>query len=84
MNLKPFPKLARWILPKNVEAMTIYPVVYFRNELTDTQLKHELIHITQQQRDGLPKFLARYIWQWIIKGYRGIDYEIEAYEHEAD
>lgn len=44
-------------------------------------LKHELVHVHQFQRMGLPKFLAKYVWQWITAGfrYRGIALEEEAY-----
>jgi hypothetical protein len=39
---------------------------------------HENQHKVQWARDGKIKFLSRYIWQLITKGYENIDYEIEA------
>lgn len=40
--------------------------------------KHEDTHKKQWARDGKCKFIFRYIWQYITKGYDKIDYEIEA------
>ena len=40
--------------------------------------KHEDTHKEQYRKDGWIKFLSRYIWQLITKGYMNIDYEIEA------
>jgi hypothetical protein len=39
---------------------------------------HEDTHKKQYTKDGWFKFLRRYIWQLITKGYLNIDYEIEA------
>ena len=41
-------------------------------------MKHEDVHKEQFKKDGWIKFLTRYIWQLITKGYKNIDYEIEA------
>lgn len=41
-------------------------------------IKHEDTHKEQYTRDGWFKFLTRYIWQGITKGYLQIDYEKEA------
>ncbi len=41
---------------------------------------HENQHKVQWARDGKIKFLIRYLWQLITKGYNKIDYEIEAKE----
>ncbi len=40
---------------------------------------HELVHMRQIERDGPWCFSMRYLWQLITKGYRRIDYEVEAY-----
>ena len=39
---------------------------------------HEDQHKVQWAKEGKIKFLSRYIWQLITKGYSNIDYEIEA------
>ena len=39
---------------------------------------HEDTHKFQYARDGWIKFISRYIWQAITKGYKNIDYEKEA------
>ena len=43
---------------------------------------HETTHRAQWKRDGW-KFLPRYLWQWMTKGYDKIDYEIEARKAEC-
>jgi hypothetical protein len=40
--------------------------------------KHEDTHAGQYITDGWIKFLSRYIWQLLSKGYLNIDYEIAA------
>jgi hypothetical protein len=45
---------------------------------------HEDKHKEQYARDGWVKFLTRYIWQRITKGYENIDYEKEAMQAARD
>lgn len=40
--------------------------------------KHEEAHRLQFAQEGTFIFLYRYIWQLLTKGYKNIDYEIEA------
>ena len=49
-----------------------------------TIIRHEVTHLKQMQRDGLAKFRARYWMQAATKGYKNIDYEIEARAAEND
>lgn len=43
-------------------------------------LEHELVHVRQWREDRL--FAARYVAEWVRRGYRKNRYEVEAYEHE--
>ena len=44
--------------------------------------KHECKHIEQVKRDGRLKFLVKYLWWNITKGYKNNPYEVEAREAE--
>lgn len=48
------------------------------SQVSDIWRAHENEHKRQWARDGKFKFLSRYLWQYITKGYANIDYEIEA------
>ena len=64
-------------------AVTFGQTAYFscsQSQVSDVWQKHEDVHKEQYKRDGWFKFLSRYIWQLITKGYTNIDYEIEARE----
>ncbi len=43
-------------------------------------LAHELVHVGQWRSDRL--FAARYVAEWMRRGYRQNRYEVEAYERE--
>lgn len=45
---------------------------------------HERKHALDQIRDGTLKFLIRYVFQWITKGYSRIDCEVEARAAELE
>lgn len=54
---------------------------------------HEAVHVLQYRRHGLPRMLARYLWQYLrgrlrglghTRAYRAIDYEREAFAVEAE
>jgi hypothetical protein len=40
------------------------------------------MHIKQYQREGIFKFICKYLWQWMRVGYYNISYEKEARENE--
>lgn len=64
-------------------AITLGQTTYFSCHKEDIDMSwfaHEDKHKEQFARDGYIKFITRYFWQWIIKGYYNIDYEIEAFE----
>lgn len=65
----------------NGYAVTFGQTTYF--SVSDDQVMqwwhvHENTHKLQYREDGWIKFLIRYIYQGITKGYLAIDYEIEA------
>ena len=66
-------------------AITLGQTTYYSCPSTDVSPrwhKHEDEHKRQWDRDGKAKFLSRYLWQWITRGYDKIDYEIEARKAE--
>lgn len=75
---KPFGRKGAW-------AVTIGQTAYFSCGEADVSAawhRHEDKHKEQWRRDGAVRFIARYLWQAITKGYDRIDYEIEARETE--
>ena len=84
-------KLAKLL---RVEAITIYPTIYFRmTEPSDDLVVHEMVHIEQQKRDGLFKFVVRYFKEYLLglknglsdyDAYRNISYEKEAFKAQND
>ena len=64
-------------------AITLGQTTYYscnKNDIDNSWRAHENKHKEQYARDGWIKFISRYIWQAITKGYYNIDYEIEAFE----
>jgi hypothetical protein len=62
-------------------AVTIGQTAYFscdKSLVTKQWQAHEDCHKNQWARDGKVKFLSRYVWQLLTKGYSNIDYEVEA------
>lgn len=67
--------------------ITLGPIgVFLRPECAKnpTVINHERIHWEQQRRAWYLWFYMRYLFEAIIKGYRNISYEVEAYAHERD
>lgn len=77
---------------KEIGAIALGSTIYFRRpELFNPHtlagiafLAHELKHVEQYKRDGLLKFIARYVWDFIVhRGYNEkIRYEAEASEFQ--
>jgi hypothetical protein len=51
-----------------------------KERVSETLVKHELIHHYQAQREGWLMWNIRYYRQLWTVGYMNIDYEVEAYE----
>lgn len=85
--------MAKWGAKKlKVEnvALTIGNTIYLHNATKEqliqntTWLCHELVHVQQYEKLGKCRFLAVYIYEWMIKGYFSNKFEVEAREKEND
>lgn len=77
------------LVPPGSQGFTLGRHVFTRSGVTQKLINHEAVHVHQYHEDGIPKFLATYIYQYIKnlfkyrnhkKAYRNIEYEKEAYE----
>lgn len=65
--------------------------VFFRGGYDEGLVKHELVHVWQQDRDGVLFFYIRYaiefLYYWLrhdwMNAYRKISYEVEAYKYSG-
>ena len=76
----------RWWTPPwgKSQGVTLYPFVFLRLPWLEHDLRHELIHCLQVQRQGWLGFYARYLWSLVRVGYRRVPAEAEAYANEWD
>lgn len=96
-----YPWWLRPFLARNVVAITLGRRIYvllpafLLRPAVDVErlLRHELAHVRQVNRLGLPLFLIRYVWEFarnlwrersIDRAYRQISFEIEAYAAESE
>ncbi len=68
----------RWLLNKDVNAITLYPFIFYNGIPTVEVRRHELVHVIQIERIGWLKFYALYLWYSIRKGYWHNPFEEEA------
>lgn len=77
----------------SIGAITLWPFVISRTKLNETTLRHETIHIKQQQELLIIGFYLLYVFYWLrgmwaykdsYIAYYSIPFELEAYEHEND
>jgi len=73
-----------WFPFGNYRAITLWPFVFYKGGVGSVMLNHELIHGRQQVELLVIPFYVIYVIEWLFKGYRGISFEREAYEHEDD
>ncbi len=45
---------------------------------------HELKHVRQYKQHGRAGFIAKYLWEWVKKGYTRNRFEAEARQSEKD
>ena len=77
--------VGKWIMWNN-KGRILYPFMLFlasKEDVTDNLFRHELEHVYQVRRDGWWHFHIVYLWQLVWRGYRAIDYEIEARERAS-
>ncbi len=83
-----FLKTISWVV--DIVAITLYPFIISREEMSEDVLNHESIHIAQQKELFVVFFYMLYGWDY-LKGYikfrnkelayRRIRFEQEAYSH---
>jgi hypothetical protein len=99
-NLKPImfenskvPILLSKFAPIEIGAITLFPFVFSRGEMSEETKRHETIHFQQYLETGVIGFLALYLWDYMvsslkgIKGpaaYRSIRAEVEAWDNDKD
>ena len=75
------------------KAITIWPFVFARKELTKIDEMHEGIHLRQQAELLVIPFFILYVLEWAVRliiyrdgreAYRNISFEQEAYMHQSD
>jgi hypothetical protein len=74
----------KWFPFPGFSAITIWPFIFYKGEISESILNHELIHARQQKELLLVGFYLVYLVEWVFKGYDRISFEKEAYAHEAD
>jgi len=86
-----FTKAISWVI--NVGAITLFPFIVTKEEMSEETLRHEMIHIAQQKELLVVFFYLLYGWDY-LKGYLKyrnketayyqIRFEQEAYDHMYD
>jgi len=92
MKIKKFNWFLRFILFKNVIAITLCPFgIYYRDKISAKTKRHEMIHYAQQKEMFVIFFYLWYIIEWVISffkygkdAYYNISFEREAYKHDSD
>lgn len=64
--------------------ITLYPFILFSGEPSEEDINHEKIHIEQQKELLIIGFYLWYLFEWIRKGYKKINFECEAYENQKN
>ena len=86
-----YPWWLRPFLHRHIAAITLGRRIYVAEEATDAILRHELVHVRQAGELGLPRFLWRYIAEYVRnrrrgmahhEAYRAISFEVEAFAAE--
>ena len=82
-----FTQAISWVI--DIYAITLFPFIVVREEMSEDVLQHETIHIVQQKELFVLFFYMLYIWDWIVgmirykdkeKAYFRIRFEQEAYD----
>lgn len=78
--------------PIEIGAITLFPFVFSRGEMSEETKRHETIHFQQYLETFVVGFLLLYLWDYtvsILKGvkgpeaYRSIRAEIEAWDNDS-
>ena len=88
--------ILRFLLPKHITAITLWPFILFREKINQNNLiiiNHEKIHLKQQLELLVIPFYIFYVVEFLFrliqyknrqKAYRNISFEREAYANEAN
>ena len=77
----------------NISAITLFPFIISKHEMSEETIRHETIHIEQQKELLVILFYILYVWYWLlgrVKGmnnseaYMNIPFEKEAYTEMYD
>jgi muconolactone delta-isomerase len=79
------------LLPRNVAAITLGRRIWIARELPPAEmevlLRHEMVHVRQMEQLGVPRFLWRYVGEYVRNRLRGMDhdaaYRAISFEREA-
>ncbi len=99
-NLKPFfiensrvPVLLSYLAPIQIGAITLFPFVFSRGEMSEETKRHETIHFQQYLETAVIGFLLLYLWDYVVslfkglkgpEAYRNIRAEVEAWDNDND
>ena len=77
----------------NIGAITLFPFIISRDEMSEVTIRHEMIHIEQQRELLVIFFYVLYVWYWLRgkmlgmtndEAYMNIPFEQEAYRKMYD
>ena len=77
----------------SISAITLFPFIISRDEMSEITIRHEMIHIEQQRELLVIFFYVLYVWYWLRgkmsgmtndKAYMNIPFEQEAYRKMYD
>jgi hypothetical protein len=74
------------LLNDKTAAMALFPFILLnrRKKITDVLINHERIHLMQQLEMLVIPFYFIYLFELVVKGYRNISFEKEAYANEKN
>ncbi len=77
----------------SISAITLFPFIISRDEMSEVTIRHEIIHIEQQRELFVIFFYILYVWYWLRgkmsgmtndEAYMNIPFEQEAYRKMYD
>jgi cbb3-type cytochrome oxidase subunit 3 len=77
----------------SISAITLFPFIISRDEMSEITIRHECIHIEQQRELLVIFFYILYVWYWLRgkmsgmtndEAYMNIPFEQEAYRKMYD
>jgi len=87
------PVILSKLAPIEIGAITLFPFVFSRGEMSEETKRHETIHFQQYLETAVVGFLALYLWDYVasllkgLKGpaaYRNIRAEVEAWDNDGN